>query len=324
LVLKEKILLIRFSSIGDIVLTTPVIRCLRKQLPQAEIHFLTKPQYKSILEPNPYLDKIHVLDTSPLRKGLNLRDENYTHVIDLHHNLRTLLFKQALGAPSSSYNKLNIEKFIRVYFKKNILPPIHIVDRYLATAAHLGVENDGMGLDYFIPESVQTETINGFNLKAKPYLAWAIGAQHFTKQLPVANICKKIIDQDLIVVLLGGKEDVERAALIEKTCGEKVVNLCGKISLHQSAWLLKQAQVVHTNDTGLMHIAAAFNKSIISYWGNTVPEFGMTPYLPKPSVNENKSAYVILNQVKDLACRPCSKIGFDRCPKGHFNCMTSL
>jgi ADP-heptose:LPS heptosyltransferase len=81
---------------------------------------------------------------------------------------------------------------------------------------------------------------------------------------------------------------------------------------------------VHTNDTGLMHIAAAFNKSIISYWGNTVPEFGMTPYLPKPSVNENKSAYVILNQVKDLACRPCSKIGFDRCPKGHFNCMTSL
>jgi ADP-heptose:LPS heptosyltransferase len=124
------------------------------------------------------------------------------------------------------------------------------------------------------------------------------------------------------VVLLGGKEDVATAKEIAAACGAQVIDFCGKITLAQSAWLVKNAALVQTNDTGLMHIAAAFHKPIISYWGNTLPAFGMTPYYGKLGKDEIYPAQFIEN--KDLACRPCSKIGFKACPKGHFKCMDTL
>lgn len=320
--MNQKILIIRFSSIGDIVLTTPVVRCLKKQLPQATIHYLTKPQFASILADNPYIDKLHVLDKSPLQKGLELQSEQYDVVIDLHHNLRTLILKKALGVWSSSFNKLNIEKFLAVYLKINLLPNVHIVQRYLAAAAPLGVKDDGLGLDYFLSESVQTETILNFNLFEKPYLAWAVGAQHFTKRLPTKNIISKIKQQNLTVVLLGGKEDQVTGQEIAAALGQQVIDFCGKISLAQSAWLVKNAALVQTNDTGLMHIAAAFKKPIISYWGNTLPAFGMTPYYGKLNAEEIYPAKLV--EQSNLSCRPCSKIGFKACPKGHFKCMDTL
>jgi len=320
--LNLKILIIRFSSIGDIVLTTPVVRCIKMQIPNVSLHFLTKPQFAAILADNPYIDKLQVLDKSPLQKGLELQAEGYDYVIDLHHNLRTLILKKALGVPSFAFNKLNVEKFLAVNFKRNSLPNIHIVQRYLATAAPLGVTDDGHGLDYFLSASVQTETVLNFKVFETPYIAWAVGAQHFTKRLPAKNIIAKIAAQSLPVVLLGGKEDIETAKEIVAACGAQVIDFCGKISLAQSAWLVKNAALVQTNDTGLMHIAAAFHKPIISYWGNTLPAFGMTPYYGKLAKDEKYPAQLIEN--KDLSCRPCSKIGFKACPKGHFKCMNTL
>ncbi len=320
--MNQKILIIRFSSIGDIVLTTPVIRCIKQQLPGVCLHYLTKPQFAPILADNPYLDKVLVLDKSPLQMGLALQAEKYDCVIDLHHNLRTLILTKALGVKTHAFNKLNIEKFLLVNFKVNRLPNIHIVQRYLAAAAPLGVTDDGQGLDYFLSASVQTETILNYNLFEKPYLAWAVGAQHFTKRLPTKNIIAKIKQQSLIVVLLGGKEDQATGQEIAAACGPQVVDFCGKISLAQSAWVTKNASLVHTNDTGLMHIAAAFHKPIISYWGNTIPAFGMTPYYGKLKADEHYPAKLV--EQANLSCRPCSKIGFKACPKRHFKCMATL
>lgn len=310
-----KLLLLRFSSIGDIVLTTPVARCLKRQL-GAEVHFLTKKNFEGLLTPNPYIDRVFSFEKDPARVLPELQAERYDLVIDLHHNLRSLRVKLALGRPARSFDKLNLEKWLMVNFKINRLPDRHIVERYMDTVSHLGVGYDGAGLDYFIPPD-QEVRVSDYTPMLAPdnYVAFVLGATHATKRLPpekAAAICRHI---DQPIVLLGGKAEQEAASAI---VGSNIVNLCGRLSLHQSASFVRQSCKVLTHDTGLMHIAAAFHKKIVSVWGNTIPEFGMYPFYPT-NVNFNTSF-----ETKGLSCRPCSKIGFDRCPKGHFRCMNAL
>ena len=312
----KKILIIRFSSIGDIVLTTPVIRCIKEQKPEIEIHYLTKKSFKGILEHNPYLSKIHTIEKDIKEIATELKQENFDYVIDLHNNLRSLQTKRIIGKPSSSFKKLNFKKWMLVNLKINNMPAMHVVDRYLETAAALGIKNDLKGLDYFIPTKDEVQLQSLPSTHQNGYIGFVIGAKHFTKQLPtekIISICKKLNQP---IILLGGKEDQERAIKIEKAVGSAIYNACGNYNLNQSASIIKQAKKIITHDTGLMHIAAAFKKEIISVWGNTVPAFGFTPYLP-----DNKSKIV---EVKNLACRPCSKIGHDKCPKGHFKCMMEI
>ncbi len=315
-----KFLIIRFSSIGDIVLTTPVIRCIKEQVKDAEVHYLTKKSFEKIVSLNPNVSKTHCIekDISEIIDGL--KKEKYDYIIDLHNNIRSLQVKRALGAKSFSFNKLNFKKWLLVTFKINKLPAIHIVERYLAPLKQLGIVNDLKGLEFHIPEK---DEINLSSLplpQQKSYIGIVIGAAHFTKRLPlekIIEVCKKLQQP---IVLLGGKEDKELAEKITKAIGEMAYNACGIYNLQQSASLVKQAKAIITNDTGLMHIAAAFKKDIISVWGNTVPEFGMYPYLS--GKGENGSGVII--QVNGLSCRPCSKIGYQKCPKGHFKCMTAI
>ncbi len=309
-----KILIIRFSSIGDIVLTTPVTRCLKLQL-NAEIHYLTKPNFESILNTNPFINKVHVLDISLIAKAKELQAENFDFVIDLHNNIRTFIFKKALGVKAYSFPKLNIEKFLFVNFKVNKMPNIHIVERYFKPAEKLGITNDGKGLDYFLPTHFKFDYPIDLD---KPYITWAIGAQHFTKRFPIIKIiaiCNKV---NLPIYLLGGKDDETNGNEITSKTNGNVVNLCGKLSLHQSAYVVKKGQLLITNDTGLMHIGSAFQKRIISLWGNTTPAFGMYPYYGNSQVKQTLFENNIIN------CRPCSKIGFNSCPKKHFKCMEDL
>jgi lipopolysaccharide heptosyltransferase II len=312
----KKILIIRFSSIGDIVLTTPVVRCLKQQLADAEIHYLTKKSFKSILEHNPYISKIHTIEKDVTEVIDELKSENFDHIIDLHNNLRSSQVKMKLRKPAATFRKMNLHKWLIVNFKlRNMILP-HVVKRYLETVSKLGVKNDEKGLDYFIPaaDEVSLATLPLFHQNG--YIAFVIGAKHYTKQLPVEkiiSICKKISQP---IVLLGGKEDAERAAAIENALGAIIFNACGKYNLNQSASFIRQATKVITHDTGLMHVAAAFKKEIISVWGNTVPAFGFTPYLPAGGSK--------MVEVNHLSCRPCSKIGYDKCPRGHFKCMRGI
>lgn len=202
-----------------------------------------------------------------------------------------------------------------VNLKIDAMPKVHIVDRYFAAVKKLGVENDLEGLDYFIPEKDHVQ-LSGLPVShQKGYLAMVIGGKHRTKQLPTEKaiaLCNKI---QYPILILGGPEDVAEANVIAACDPEKIYNACGNFSISQSASLIEQSKMVITNDTGLMHIAAAFHKKIISIWGNTVPQLGMYPYLPKEP--EKFSVY----EVHHLSCRPCSKIGFEKCPKKHFKCM---
>ena len=310
----KKILIIRFSSIGDIVLTSPVIRCLKQQL-SAEIHFLTKATYASIVQVNPNIDKVFKIKKEVKEVLKDLKAEQYDHIIDLHKNLRSLQVKLALGAKASSFDKINYEKWMMTNFKINKLPNAHIVDRYLKAVEFLGVKNDDKGLDYYIPQEKEVD-LGNYYLKNTLYIAITIGAAHATKCLPLHKIVELCNGLEIPVVLIGGPDDMEVGEqIVQQTSGNPVINLCGKLTLHQSASIVRQCHLVITPDTGMMHIAAAFRKPIVSIWGNTIPEFGMYPYYPK-GMNRNQSF-----QVENLGCRPCSKIGYAACPKGHFRCM---
>ena len=328
---RKKILILRFSSIGDIVLTTPVPRTLKVQL-DAEVHYCTKSQYAGLVNNNPYIDQVHLLNESLSELVQRLKAECYDYVIDLHHNLRTLSIKRQLGVKSYSFNKLNVEKWLMVNLKIDRLPNVHIVDRYMETIAHLGVKMDTLGLDYFIPDKDEVERSWLPETHQSGFVAYAIGAQHNTKKLPVERMIELCDRINKPIVLLGDRHDEATGQQIadffapniayadwepglqELNKKAVVYNACGKFNLNQSASLVRQATYVFTHDTGLMHIAAAFKKQIFCIWGNTIPRFGMYPYRTPFTVLENNR----------VGCRPCSKIGYAKCPKGHFKCMWDI
>jgi heptosyltransferase-2 len=325
-----KVLIIRFSSIGDIVLTTPIIRCIKKQLPGAEIHFLTKEKFRDLVKNNPYISKIFTItdDTQPVL--FELIKENYHYVIDLHNNLRTTYVKSILRQVFNSrvrtltFKKLNLRKWLLTTFKMNMLPDKSIVDRYFECIRPTGVKNDGQGLDYFIApeEEISKEDLPFSHVLG--FAACAIGGQHETKKMPVDKWKEFCAALDFPVVLLGGQEDFENAERIRKTDEVKIYNACGKFSMNESAHIVQKSRFVVTHDTGLMHIAAAFQKPVISIWGNTVPAFGMFPYYGYNNLRTRVAPQLQIIENNKLSCRPCSKIGYQKCPKGHFNCMQKL
>ncbi len=312
-----KFLFIRFSSIGDIVLTTPVLRCCKEQLKGAEIHFVTREPFRAVIAGNPYVDKVHTFRDHISEVGDALRKEHFDHVVDLHKNLRSYVLKKRLGRPSSTFSKLNKEKWLLVNFKYDRLPRVHIVERYMEAVTGLGMKLDGKGLEYYIPEK-EVVAPGSLGLEGKGYIAFVVGAAHATKRLPVEKMVAIIRQLGRPVVLLGGEGDRSVAEEVCQGVGEQVINACGRYSINGSASLVRQADLVLTHDTGLMHIAAAFRKPVLSFWGNTVPEFGMYPYMPG---DEDRS---VIMGVEGLSCRPCSKIGYEKCPRGHFRCMEDI
>lgn len=311
-----KILVVRFSSIGDVVLTTPVIRAIKEQCPDFEIQFITKEVFRSLVEYNPHISKVHTFKRSIKEVMPQLKLERFDRIIDLHHNLRSVILSFYLGVKAERFRKLNLLKWILVNLKWKVMPDLHVVDRYFGAVRILGVQNDQKGAELFLSVQDKVDVKHELGFESGNYIAVAIGAQFATKRMPeelLVNVLQKL---EFPAVLCGGENDAEMAELVIKSLPKKLINnACGKFSLLQSASIVSQSATLITNDTGLMHIASCFNIPTVSVWGNTVPELGMYPYFPK-----NKALYSI-HQVEGLKCRPCSKIGFQSCPKGHFDCM---
>lgn len=312
---KNKLLIIRFSSIGDIVLTTPLVRCLKQQKPDIEIHYLVKKNFLQVIEHNPYINKIHIFKGN-LRETVNeLKTENYNYIIDLQNNIRSLRIKTKLKATYATVNKINIRKWLYVNLKINTMPSVGIVDRYFATLKKLNIKNDNQGLDFFAePDACSILDTIPPKIR-KGYVVAVTGAAHFTKQIPTEIFIQILNKAHLPVVFTGSAADFEKSQNIIEQIQVQAYNACGKCTLGESSEIIKNAKVIITPDTGSMHIASAFRKPIVSLWGNTVPEFGMYPYMP------NNGELSFIAQAPNLRCRPCSKIGFKKCPKKHFNCM---
>lgn len=329
-----RLLFIRFSSIGDIVFTTPAIRCAKQQIPGVEIHFLTKAAMKAVTIASPYIDHFHYFDKDLQATIDQLKASKFDYIIDLHKNYRTYQIQKALGVPSLSYEKLSLQKFLLTKLHLNFMPMRHIADRCLDALSSLGIVNDGKGLDYFIPkETVLPSNALPVSFQSG-YIALVIGASYSTKKLPISalqNLCHKI---PYPIVLIGGKEDEAEGAAVEAINPIKVWNACGKFNLQESALLVKQARTVISHDTGFLYIACAFHKKTVAIWGATSPALQVEPYYPvaqqvnQTTLNTN-TASTILNCnemyfnaiVPNLPCQPCSNYGTNHCPQGHFACM---
>lgn len=312
-----KILFLRFSSIGDIVLTFPVVHAVRDQLPNVEIHFATKSRFRDLLSACQAIQQIHTFDKRTTEIWSDLKNENFDVIIDLHNNIRSRSLSGFLAKRTLRFPKLNFRKSLLVLFQWDLLPNKHLVDRYFEAVEKIGVVNTHQKIKFYIPKKYEVN-LGDWGLEPKKYISIALGAQFKTKQLPVQKV-RAIIEQiDYPIILLGGKtEEIFADELVEKFPTRKMINFVGKLSILESAYLVKNAKSLLTNDTGLMHIGSCFGIPLHVTWGNTVPKFGMYPYLPeKPQLN---NSYEI-----SLRCRPCSKIGFEKCPKGHHHCMMNL
>lgn len=304
--------MIRFSSIGDLVLTSPVIRCLHEQT-GAEIHVVTKSRFQDVLVHNPHVHKIWTLEQGWEVLLPALRKEGFGRVVDLHKNWRSYWLCLNLGRPVIRFDKLNWQKALMVGFKIHQLPHKHLVDRYFDALGAIGIVNDGNGLDYYIgPEDLKS--VAAMELPSA-YWVGVLGATYFTKQIPLVKWKELLASTDRQLVLLGGPGEKELGAELNDYAGDKVINLSGQLSLGQSAAVIRSSKVVITPDTGMMHIAAAFKKPMHVFWGNTIPDFGMYPYFGTQTVLFRN------HEVEGLSCRPCSKLGYPSCPKGHFKCM---
>ncbi len=317
-----KILIIRFSAIGDIILTSPVIRTLRNNFPDAEIHFFTKKGMEDLLRYNPYLSEIHLLEKDNLSAKIKeLRKINFDYIFDLHNNLRTFWIKMCLRKTTFSFKKQNWDRYLFTKWKMRNREIRHVVDRYLDTCRNFERETgftlkyDKKGLDFFISEEETKKTIKVFkNLKKNFLYSVVLGATHKTKKWLPAYFIQLLNNLNMPVILLGGKSEIGEAEEITSQLNCTYYNSVGKHSLLESAYLMSQTRFVLTHDTGFMHIAAALGMKIISLWGSTSPDLGFAPYM----------ADNISLEMKDLACHPCSKIGLATCPEGHFRCMKDL
>jgi ADP-heptose:LPS heptosyltransferase len=352
--------LLRLSSIGDLVLCTPVIRWLHQAFPLVRLHFVTKKGMKPLLEAHQDLHQIHCWDGDESALIKELADQNFDAWIDLHNNWRTRrwywrMVLQGQAMPRLTLSKNNLGKWWMVQTKKRPHQTVHTVQKYEKMLEPWGIKDDGKGLNLPLSPSNRTslpETM-GWDPQ-KPVLALALGAQHATKVLPddlVLRLCQELPGP---LLLLGGPEDRN---LAERLCAQSgrldIGHRCGEWGLQDSAWALSQCACLICPDTGLMHIASALGVKTLVVWGNTVPELGMYPWYAQPakpalrwrSSKVHGTTYSIWPQdlgrslqasspeppqgneggaeyfETDTACRPCSKLGRKQCPLGHFECM---
>lgn len=318
----KKILVIRFSSIGDIVLASPVFRCLKQQVPGVEVHFLTKLSMKAVTEANPYIDQFHYFNNNLNELVPKLMSQQFDLIIDLHKNFRSWLIQFQLKVPVYAYHKLSRQKWLLTRFGINQMPDRHITLRSLDTLAPLGVVNDEQGLDYFIPEGKGIQIADIPASHQFGFIAIVIGASYATKKLPIPKLQQLCTQIQYPIILIGGKEDHVEGQAIASIDPIRVYNACGKFSLHESADLVKHAKLVISHDTGLQYIACAFNKKVLAIWGGTSPKLAVEPYYGSKQLASHKNQVAYHNFiVPNLSCQPCSNYGKKKCPKGHFNCM---
>jgi heptosyltransferase-2 len=319
-----KILIIRLSSIGDILLTTPFLRQIKSKYPKAEVDFIVKQEYKDLLRFNPRIDNLYTLETGSdsgvlrkIKKGLRIKA--YDILFDLHNNLRSNYLRRGIGAKYiKKIHKNKLSQILLVKFKINsyrdIIP---IPQRYLNVGKDFDIQDDNKGLELYWNQKINSSVDKKIEFgEGEPIICFAPGAAHYTKRWPKEHfneLCKLITNNtDFNIVLLGGKTDKDLGNYLEEN--NQVYNYIGKLDLLETANLMSRASALVTNDTGLMHMGTAVNIPVLALFGSTVKAFGFFPYRGQTMVLEKK----------DLSCRPCTHIGRDECPKKHFLCLQDI
>ncbi len=308
----KKILVIRFSSLGDILLTTPFLRILHKKYPSAKIDFCIKKSFADVVKHNPNVNDSFSWQSDEELKTLvaELVLNNYDFVIDLQNNFRSRKIVKKLGKKTFSFAKPNVRKFLLVQFKLNLLKnEKSIPERYVEVVPEL--EMDGMGLELFLPENINSEPIS-----EKSVIGLAPGAFHYTKRWSIeyyAKLGNMLVNKGFTIAIFGGKSDREICNSLQSKI-ENSIDLSSDNKLFQTASDMKKCKLIICNDSGLMHTATAVGVPVVSIFGSTVSEFGFAPFGVESLIIENNN----------LSCRPCSHIGKATCKKKHFECIKKL
>lgn len=304
----NKILIIRLSSLGDILLTTPLIRTIKKKYPQIKIDFLLKEEYLDLFKNNPHINKILIYSKEKINQSSTLG--SYDLIVDLQNNLRSRKISSKLKVRTVRFKKYSFRKFLLVKTKINLMKDLPSISVRYADAVGLELDNDGLEI---ISDRQPNKNLFGL----KNLIGICPGAKHFTKRYPIEyhkELCKLLLENNFNVVLFGGKID-------KGICGEisdeipQVINLQNEDDILQTVSDMQLCDTIICNDSGLMHVASSLNKKLIAIFGSTVKEFGFMPY-------NYKNSLIVENQ--NLNCRPCSHIGRASCPKSHFKCMKEL
>jgi lipopolysaccharide heptosyltransferase II len=322
-VVPPRILVVRFSSMGDIILTTPLLRALRARHPAASISFLTKRSFAPLLSDNPALTDLIVLERGQSLASVagTLRAQKFTHIVDLHGTLRARTLRFLVPGRWRGYRKRRIEREILIIFKRNVYrDDVPEPERYFEAAEGLDVVPDGGPPEVFTSAEASARSqawlaaagLGG----SRPLVAVAPGAAHFTKRWPVESwrqLVALLAEAGLDVAVVGGADYAAECAVIAAGGGDHAASSAGRFGLQETAALLRSAAVSVSGDTGVMHMATATRTPVVALMGPTVAAFGFYPYRARARVLE-----------RDLACRPCSRQGGARCPLGHHHCLREI
>lgn len=305
----KKILLIRFSSLGDIILSFPLINALKKEYPESEIHYLTKSAYKAILELNPAISKIILFNGQPLSElKSEIKSTGYDLVLDIHKNFRSILLTLFTGLNVKRYRKDTIKKFLLVKFKINLFKEITpVYKKYIKAVG----DKFAKKFSHYTSTELEFDRTRKYDFN---YIVTAPSSKHFTKTYPKEKFVDYIKSSKLKIILVGddSNNDKEICEYIENET--IAINLCGRLSYSELANVVLNSEYVVTNDSSILHFSEMLGKNVKAIFGSTVKEFGFFPQLENSLVVENKN----------LKCRPCTHIGLPACPLGHFKCMNEI
>ena len=323
----SKVLVLRLSSIGDIILTSPFLRVFKGRFPETQLHYVVRKEYAELLRWNPHIDDLITVDVSHGRRALEtlnlaLSGERYDAVFDLHNHLRTRIIRNGISRHIHSINKRALRRLLLVGAHINTYGDVvPVPDRYIETGARYGLVPDTRGPELFYPDEVRDAAAallvaSGWSEPA-PLIGICPGSQHFTKRWPLerySELTRVLLDRGHTVAVFGSADDAALGDALSKLDAARVIDLCGRASLLETAAMMRCCSAIVANDSGLMHLATAVNRPVVAIFGSTVKEFGFFPY--------NSPAAVL--EVADLPCRPCTFNGRSACPKDHFRCMRDI
>jgi lipopolysaccharide heptosyltransferase II len=317
------VLAVRFSSIGDVLLTTPLLRAIRRRHPSARLSVLTKHPYAPLLSHNPNVTRVLAVDSRRSLASLagELRAGQYSHFLDLHDSVRTRALRLLVPGRWTTYPKHRLARTLLIHTKRNRYRDERpVAERYFAAARELDVAPDGKPADLFVAPEAEREVSDWFaGARLSPnhgIIALAPGAAHATKRWPVEHwrtLLAQLTSAGFLAVIVGGPEDTEVAASVAEPTGPQVMNVAGRFGLQGTGALLRRSLALVSADTGVMHMATAVGTPVVALFGPTVRQFGFFPYSDRAEVVE-----------LGLGCRPCSSKGGPHCPLGHHRCLREI
>jgi heptosyltransferase-2 len=315
-----RVLCVRFSSIGDVLLTTPLVRALHRRHPDAELYFVTKHALAPLVVENPNLNK--VIELAPNERitdlARRLRALRPTHGLDLHGSLRSATLRILVPCQWSGYSKRKLTRTALIAAKINMYGKhVPVPERYFGAARALDVHPDGGPPEFFLAPATRERIARWLadrGLDRQPFAALAPGAAHATKRWPTRHwraLAEQLRTLGYGLVALGGVDDRQLAK--ELGPPPAIHNAAGEFTLQETGACLARAAVLVSGDTGVMHMATGVGTRVVALFGPTVELFGFYPYASRAEVLE-----------RELSCRPCSAMGSERCPLGHHRCLEEI